>query len=125
MPQPGHSGHRDFQARLPWMRRVRGVEMADLQFCLHVCPSGPGRRNLQQGAEEFHGYGVSMGVRTTRLPGLDGIRAIAAICIILGHIPQKDFGSWSVQSLPVPDLCAYTFLVLSGFQTSNLTRTRR
>ena len=56
-----------------------------------------------------------MGVRTTRLPGLDGIRAIAAICIILGHIPQKDFGSWSVQSLPVPDLCAYTFLVLSGF----------
>ncbi len=56
-----------------------------------------------------------MSIQTKRLPGLDGIRAIAALCILLGHIPQKDFCSWSVPAIPIPDLCAYTFLVLSGF----------
>ncbi len=56
-----------------------------------------------------------MSAQTARLPGLDGIRAVAALCILLSHIPQRDFCSWSVPSLPVPDLCAYTFFVLSGF----------
>lgn len=54
----------------------------------------------------------------SRLPGLDGLRAIAALCILLGHISQPDFAQWGsndLQPLPLPDSCVILFLVLSGF----------
>lgn len=56
-----------------------------------------------------------MNAKLTKLPGLDGIRTIATLCILIGHIPQRDFCGWSVPIIPVPDLCAYTFFVLTGF----------
>ena len=46
--------------------------MADIQFCFHVYPSGLGNRHLQQGSEEFHGYGV--------------IRFVYLSCLIDGRI---------------------------------------
>ena len=51
----------------------------------------------------------------THLKGLDGLRAICALCLLLGHIPQSDFASWSVCSIPIPVCCAYVFFVISGF----------
>ena len=50
--------HRDFQVRLPWLRRIRGLEVAHLQLRLHVGSACFGSGCIQQGAEEFYGYGV-------------------------------------------------------------------
>ena len=58
MPESRHPRPRDLQIRFPRSRRVRGLALAHLQFRVHDCHHGHGYRDLQQGAEEFHGYGV-------------------------------------------------------------------
>lgn len=51
----------------------------------------------------------------TRLKGIDGLRAICALIILWGHLGQNDFCQWYLQSIPLPDCCAYVFFVISGF----------
>ena len=49
-----------------------------------------------------------------RLKGLDGIRALCALLLLWGHIAQKDFVSWEITRLPLPECVAYVFLAISG-----------
>jgi peptidoglycan/LPS O-acetylase OafA/YrhL len=51
----------------------------------------------------------------TRLRGLDGLRALCAIFLLLGHIPQSDFADWTIPVIPIPVCCAYVFFIISGF----------
>lgn len=66
--------------------------------------------------------------KPTRLNGLDGFRALLALIILWGHIPQVDFCEWgeAMNSLFVrfPPCCAYLFLVLSGFLAGYKSRDR-
>ena len=50
-----------------------------------------------------------------RIQGLNGIRALCALFILLGHISQRDFSLWEIDSLPLPECCAYVFFLISGF----------
>lgn len=52
-----------------------------------------------------------------RLPGLDGLRAIAILLIVLGHCSQADFwyGNCPLPRLPLPGGALSIFFVLSGF----------
>lgn len=53
---------------------------------------------------------------TIHLKGINGLRALVALVILWGHIPQDAFAKWSeVKSLPLPICCAYVFFVISGF----------
>lgn len=60
-----------------------------------------------------------MGDRATghRLYGLDGLRAIAILVLVLGHCSQADFwyGTSSILTLPLPKGCLSILFVLSGF----------
>ena len=49
-----------------------------------------------------------------RLKGLDGIRALCAILLLCGHMAQKDFVSWDITPLPLPECAAYVFFAISG-----------
>lgn len=51
------------------------------------------------------------------LPGLNGLRAIAALSVMWGHVFQSDFGNWGVKgfSLPVVADGVTLFFVISGF----------
>ena len=51
------------------------------------------------------------------LPGLNGLRAIAALSVMWGHVFQKDFGDWGTSgfSLPVVSDGVTLFFVISGF----------
>lgn len=49
-----------------------------------------------------------------RLKGLDGIRSICAMLILLGHMVNQSFVDWSVFSLPLPECIAYVFFMISG-----------
>lgn len=51
------------------------------------------------------------------LPGLNGLRAIAALSVMWGHVFQKDFGDWGTSgfSLPVVADGVTLFFVISGF----------
>lgn len=51
------------------------------------------------------------------LPGLNGLRAIAALSVMWGHTFQKDFGDWGVDGwgLPVVADGVTLFFVISGF----------
>lgn len=51
------------------------------------------------------------------LPGLNGLRAIAALSVMWGHVFQKDFGNWGTSgfSLPVVADGVTLFFVISGF----------
>ena len=51
------------------------------------------------------------------LPGLNGLRAIAALSVMWGHVFQKDFGDWGVKgfNLPVVADGVTLFFVISGF----------
>ena len=51
--------------------------------------------------------------------GIDGLRAICALCILLGHIPAKFCADWIVTPIPLPVCCAYVFFVISGFLAGN------
>ena len=55
--------------------------------------------------------------RKYRLPGLDGLRAIAILLIVLGHCSQADFwyGDCPLPRLPLPGGALSIFFVLSGF----------
>lgn len=53
------------------------------------------------------------------LKGVDGLRAICALIILLGHIPAKSFTDWTIISLPLPVCVAYVFFVISGFLAGN------
>ena len=60
--------------------------------------------------------GSTNNYKSGHLKGLNGIRAICALILLWGHIPQPDFCNWGqILSLPLPDCCAYIFFVLSGF----------
>lgn len=52
-----------------------------------------------------------------RIPGLDGLRAIAILLIVLGHLSQQAFwyGNCPLPSLPLPGGALSIFFVLSGF----------
>lgn len=56
----------------------------------------------------------------SRLKGLDGIRTLAALILLWGHMSQSWFTKWGgwndgLYSLNLPVCCAYVFFVLSGF----------
>ena len=60
----------------------------------------------------------SIGANKLYLKGLDGLRALCALFILLGHISQTDFCNWGGRelfSIPVPVCSAYVFFVISGF----------
>ena len=54
-------------------------------------------------------------MNSDRIQGLNGIRALCALFILLGHIAQWDFSQWEIGSLPLPECCAYVFFLISGF----------
>lgn len=56
----------------------------------------------------------SLGMSSSRVKGLNGIRALCALFILLGHISQRDFCQWEIASLPLPVCCAYVFFLISG-----------
>ena len=58
VPESGYPCHRDLQVWIPGVRRICGMEVADLQFCIYESALGCRYRRVQQGSEEFHGYGV-------------------------------------------------------------------
>lgn len=51
------------------------------------------------------------------LKGINGLRILFAITLLLGHIPQPDFADWgkTLAQIPWPIGCAYAFFALSGF----------
>lgn len=51
----------------------------------------------------------------SRLKGIDGLRVLCALLILWGHLGQNDFCQWDLQSIPLPDCCAYVFFIISGF----------
>lgn len=51
---------------------------------------------------------------SSRLKGLDGLRALCALFILLGHASQRDFCQWEISSIPVPTCSAYVFFAISG-----------
>lgn len=46
--------------------------------------------------------------------GLDGLRALCALFILLGHVSQPDFCQWRIGVVPVPECSAYVFFAISG-----------
>ena len=46
--------------------------------------------------------------------GLDGLRALCALFILLGHVSQPDFCQWKIGAVPIPECCAYVFFAISG-----------
>lgn len=58
-----------------------------------------------------------VGANKLYLKGLNGLRALCALFILLGHISQTDFCDWGgreILSIPVPECIAYVFFVISG-----------
>lgn len=55
--------------------------------------------------------------KTIHLPGLNGLRAIAALSVLWGHTFQSEFGDWGVEGciLPVVADGVTLFFVISGF----------
>ena len=51
---------------------------------------------------------------SSRLKGLDGLRALCALFILLGHASQRDFCQWEISAIPVPTCSAYVFFAISG-----------
>lgn len=51
------------------------------------------------------------------LPGLNGLRAIAALSVMWGHTFQKDFGDWGIGGFKLPVVAdgVTLFFVISGF----------
>ena len=49
-----------------------------------------------------------------RVKGLDALRALCALFILLGHVAQRDFCQWDIGAFPVPECCAYVFFAISG-----------
>ena len=55
--------------------------------------------------------------QSIHLPGLNGLRAIAAISVMWGHTFQKDFGNWGIDGFQLPVVAdgVTLFFVISGF----------
>lgn len=55
--------------------------------------------------------------KTIHLPGLNGLRAIAALSVMWGHTFQSDFGNWGVEGFALPVVVdgVTLFFVISGF----------
>ena len=49
-----------------------------------------------------------------RVKGLDGLRALCALFILLGHVSQRDFCQWGIRTIPIPECSAYVFFAISG-----------
>lgn len=49
-----------------------------------------------------------------RVKGLDALRALCALFILLGHVAQRDFCQWEIGAFPVPECSAYVFFAISG-----------
>ncbi|MBP6663030.1 MAG: acyltransferase, partial [Paludibacter sp.] len=51
------------------------------------------------------------------LPGLNGLRALAAITVLISHIFQDTFGNWGLEYLNLPLFTdgVTLFFVISGF----------
>lgn len=51
------------------------------------------------------------------LPGLNGLRAIAALSVMWGHVFQSDFGNWGIEGFQLPVVAdgVTLFFVISGF----------
>lgn len=59
-----------------------------------------------------------MTTNAIHLPGLNGLRALAALTVLWGHVFQRDFGNWGIEgySLPLLRFDGVTlFFVISGF----------
>lgn len=57
-------------------------------------------------------------INSSHIKGLNGLRAIAAIILLLGHTTQNEFAtwiSWGGVNNWLPVCCAYIFFVISGF----------
>lgn len=55
--------------------------------------------------------------KSIHLPGLNGLRAIAALSVMWGHTFQSDFGNWGVEGFVLPVVAdgVTLFFVISGF----------
>ena len=55
--------------------------------------------------------------KSIHLPGLNGLRAIAALSVMWGHTFQRDFGDWGVEGFKLPVVAdgVTLFFVISGF----------
>jgi peptidoglycan/LPS O-acetylase OafA/YrhL len=55
--------------------------------------------------------------KAIHLPGLNGLRAIAAVSVLWGHTFQTDFGDWGVKGFDLPFVAdgVTLFFVISGF----------
>lgn len=55
--------------------------------------------------------------KSIHLPGLNGLRAIAALSVMWGHTFQKDFGDWGTRGIALPFVAdgVTLFFVISGF----------
>jgi len=55
--------------------------------------------------------------KTIYLPGLNGLRAIAAISVLISHIFFETFGNWGIKGLNLPIFTdgVTLFFVISGF----------
>ena len=55
--------------------------------------------------------------QSIHLPGLNGLRAIAALSVMWGHTFQSDFGDWGVEGFRLPSVAdgVTLFFVISGF----------
>lgn len=55
--------------------------------------------------------------KNIHLPGLNGLRAIAALSVMWGHTFQRDFGNWGIDGFRLPVVAdgVTLFFVISGF----------
>lgn len=55
--------------------------------------------------------------KSIHLPGLNGLRAIAAISVMLSHVFQSTFGNWGIPGMTIPIFGGgvILFFVISGF----------
>lgn len=55
--------------------------------------------------------------KSIHLPGLNGLRALAALSVMWGHVFQSDFGNWGVKGFVLPVVAdgVTLFFVISGF----------
>lgn len=60
--------------------------------------------------------------QSIHLPGLNGLRAIAALSVMWGHTFQHDFGDWGIEGFMLPVVAdgVTLFFVISGFLISFL-----
>ncbi|MBQ2539107.1 MAG: acyltransferase [Bacteroidales bacterium] len=59
-----------------------------------------------------------MSEKAIHLPGLNGLRALAALTVLWGHVFQKDFGDWGIEGMELPLMRfdgVTLFFVISGF----------